>query len=127
MKTKYDPEHTARLLLINLQRYADEKSKDYSRFRCSKPTLRSICGRAKLYPSFLEELQEEFLQLGWQMFESGDGEFAFIRGDKLVTWPKVGRQRITNSMGEVQFGSLAEIQVAFEKIPYQAPQAESSE
>lgn len=119
MKIKQDAEYTAKLLLVNLDRYSDEKDKDFSRFRFSKANMRVICGRAKLFPSFVEELAAELLMLGWQMFDASDSEFAFIRADKLSTWPKLGPQRITDKHGFSVFKSTAEIQVAFEAIPGQ--------
>jgi hypothetical protein len=91
-------EHTAKALLINLALYREGKSKDLSRFRISKKSLKVASNRLALRDAFVIDVIDEMAQLGWSCIDPGtmsvEGELAFIQTDKIEVWPRLGVLRI---------------------------------
>ncbi len=95
------PAITAKLLLINLSRFSDEKSKEFSRCRISKTTLKRIAMRERLREAFTEALADELLCLGWHLIDHSDTEYAIIQIDKIDVWPKIASSRISDLVTEL--------------------------
>jgi hypothetical protein len=55
---------TAQLLIINAALYGEEKSKEISRYRFSRQSLRNISGWGRLSSSFIEDLMGDLQRLG---------------------------------------------------------------
>ncbi|MDR0279094.1 MAG: hypothetical protein LBJ37_14540 [Paucimonas sp.] len=97
-RIKLNAYHTALGLIINAKLYADEKQKDISRFRFSRPTLRSISGWKRLSEVFLRDVSDELYGIGWTMIELSDTELAVIQTSKISVWPKLGGGRVVSKV-----------------------------
>jgi hypothetical protein len=95
---------TAKLAIINGKLYAEEKSKEYTRHRISKNSLRTLSGRERIHDSFVEELIEEFARLGWHFFEHSDTEFGILKADKVNVWAKLGTRRVQDLIEKINSG-----------------------
>lgn len=97
-KNRISAEHTAKALLINLALYREGKSKDFSRFRISKKSLKAASNRLALRDAFVYDVIDEMAQLGWSCIDAGtmstEGELAFIQTEKIEVWPRLGVLRI---------------------------------
>lgn len=105
---------TAKLALINIKRYSEEKNKECSRVRMSKKTLRHISGRTVIRDSFIDELIDAFASLGWHFFMHSDTEYVMIESVKVDTWAKIASSRITdllkkNGDVDVEYERLFEV------------------
>lgn len=87
-------ETVAQLILININRFAAEKNKEYSRVKISKKSLRKIAGRSIIRDAFIEALQEKFFGLGWHFGVHSDTEYYLIEKKKLDAWGRVGCSRV---------------------------------
>jgi hypothetical protein len=89
----------------------DKEKKDMTtRFRVSELTLKRICGRPRLHPQFLTEMQDWLLQAGWAFFFA-DRSYGMIKLEAVETWTRLGSKRITDDLklvakGEFDFASL---------------------
>lgn len=85
---------TARLLVINVKTYEEEKNREVSRYRLSHETLLRISGRKRnLREKFLSDLQDELVELDWVFFRSG-AQYAMVNVTKLDSWVKLSSKRI---------------------------------
>ena len=89
------PSKVAMLLILNAYLYADEKSKEISRYRFTKASLKRISNRQNLRQAFVEELREEFLELGWLLIVR-DADYAILNLDKTDTWVRLNSQRLSS-------------------------------
>jgi hypothetical protein len=91
-------EHTAKVLLINLEDYCNEKGKAVSRFRMSRDSLKRASNRKTLRESFVIDVIDAMAQLGWSTVDPGtmdsDNELAFIRTSMIDGWTRIGVLRI---------------------------------
>lgn len=94
MANKLSAFATAQLLVINSDLYAQEKSKDVSRYRFSRQALRNISGWGRLSEPFIEELAGDLRKLGWIFIEFSDTECAIILASKITVWPKLSTKRL---------------------------------
>ncbi|MGV8864085.1 hypothetical protein BFW88_16495 [Pseudomonas fluorescens] len=97
-RIKLNAYHTALGLIINSKIYADEKQKDISRFRFSRPTLRAISGWKRLSEVFVRDVSDELYGIGWTLIELSDTELAAIQTSKISVWPKLGGGRVTSQI-----------------------------
>ena len=109
------PSTTAKLALINIKRYSDEKEKEYSRARMSKDTVRWLSGRTVLRDSFIEELTDAFRHLGWHFFTHNDTEFALLQVDKANVWPKISSKRVRGLIQLAEQGIVEDIDDEYQK------------
>lgn len=88
-------EHTcAKLILINLSLYGEEKGKDVSRARLSKATLKAISKRKHIKQGFISTLFDELLELGWFLGDQGEDEYFLLRLNKVQSWTRVASSRV---------------------------------
>lgn len=88
-------EHTcAKLILINLSLYGEEKGKDVSRARLSKATLKAISKRKHIKQGFISTLFDELLELGWFLGDQGEDEYFLLRLNKIQSWTRVASSRV---------------------------------
>lgn len=103
---------TAQLLVINAALYADEKSKEVSRYRFSRESLRIISGWGRLSASFMEDLTGDLLRLGWIFIDFSDAECAMIMVSKITVWPKLSSKRLQDD-DQLWTSDEAKIQKAY--------------
>lgn len=103
---------TAQLLVINAALYADEKSKEVSRYRFSRESLRNISGWGRLSASFMEDLTGDLLRLGWVFIDFSDAECAMIMVSKITVWPKLSSKRLQDD-DQLWTSDEAKIQEAY--------------
>ena len=93
----------AQLICLNAYLYEKEKNgnggdeKKVTRFRLSRKTLCVCSGRKILKTSFLNELQEAMLDLGWVIFQLGDGSFGVVKESRAMAWTRLSSKRLKNS------------------------------
>jgi len=85
---------TAALLVLNTAFYSEEKSRDFSRCRFSRESLRRTAGWYRLSHQFIDGLAEELYGLGWKLIDLNDTEFAMMQIAKIDVWPKIGNKRL---------------------------------
>jgi hypothetical protein len=103
----------AALLLLRLREARDEekeKTKDkeekgMTRFRVSELTLKRICGRPRLHPEFLTEMQDWLLRAGWAFFFA-DRSFGMIKLEAVESWTRLGSKRIADELDAVAKGDF---------------------
>ena len=103
----------AALLLLRLREARDqekEKPKDkadkgMTRFRVSELTLKRICGRPRLHPEFLSEMQDWLLRTGWAFFFA-DRSFGMIKLEAVESWTRLGSKRIADELDAVARGNF---------------------
>ena len=103
------------LLLLRLRESRDEekkknKTKDkeekgMTRFRVSELTLKRICGRPRLHPEFLTEMQDWLLRAGWAFFFA-DRSFGMIKLEAVESWTRLGSKRIADDLDAVAKGDF---------------------
>lgn len=97
MKRHLDGYQTAIFVLKTLLTYEGETSRQLSRFRISRKTLRIIAARSYLRDSFVDDVGESLRELGWIMFEFGD-HYCFIRMDRIENWQRIASKRIREDL-----------------------------
>jgi hypothetical protein len=75
--------------------------------------LTRICGRPRLHPEFLIEMQDWLLRAGWAFFFAGRS-FGMIKLEAVETWTRLGSKRIADELdavarGTFDFASLAQL------------------
>src|ERR1019366_358009 len=103
----------AALLLLRLRESRDQekkKTKDkeergMTRFRVSELTLKRLCGRPRLHPEFLTEMQDWLLQAGWAFFFA-DRSFGMIKLEAVESWTRLGSKRIADELDAVGKGDF---------------------
>ena len=105
----------AALLLLRLRELRDEeknktktkdkKEKGMTRFRVSELTLKRICGRPRLHPEFLTEMQDWLLRAGWAFFFA-DRSFGMIKLEAVESWTRLGSKRIADELDAVAKGDF---------------------
>ena len=103
----------AALLLLRLRESRDQekgKTKDkeekgMTRFRVSELTLKRICGRPRLHPEFLTEMQDWLLRAGWAFFFA-DRSFGMIKLEAVESWTRLGSKRIADELDAVAKGDF---------------------
>ena len=116
------------LLLLRLRELRDEEKKNktktrkdteekkdqtMTRFRVSELTLKRICGRPRLHPEFLIEMQDWLLRAGWAFFFAGRS-FGMIKLEAVETWTRLGSKWISEELdgfakGDPDFAPLAHL------------------
>ncbi|WP_297483273.1 hypothetical protein [Ferrovum sp.] len=86
----------AKLIIMNLDCYSEEKDKEYSRVRISKDTMYRIAKRERLREAFVNDLSDELYNLGWHLITHSDTEFAIIETERVSRWAKISSQRISD-------------------------------
>uniref|UniRef100_UPI002607E824 hypothetical protein n=1 Tax=Ferrovum sp. TaxID=2609467 RepID=UPI002607E824 len=76
----------AKLIIMNLDCYSEEKDKEYSRVRISKDTMYRIAKRERLREAFVNDLSDELYNLGWNLITHSDTEFAIIETERVSRW-----------------------------------------
>jgi hypothetical protein len=106
----------ASLLLLRLREARDDEKKEKNkqrdteergttRFRVSELTLKRICGRPRLHPEFVIEMQDCLLQAGWVLFFAGSS-FGMIKLEAVETWTRLGSKRIADELDVVAKGGF---------------------
>jgi hypothetical protein len=105
----------AALLVLRLRQSREEekvgsratgtKQPGMTRFRISEATLRRLCGRPRLHPAFLTEVQDWLLRAGWVMFFTGRS-FGIIELDSVESWTRLGSKRISNELAAIAKGEF---------------------
>ena len=103
----------AALLLLRLresrdqekEKVKDKEEKGMTRFRVSETTVKRICGRPRLHPEFLTEMQDWLLRAGWAFFVADRG-FGVIKLEAVETWTRLGSKRIADQLDEVAKGNF---------------------
>ncbi len=88
---------TAQLLIINAALYGEEKSKEISRYRFSRQSLRNISGMGRLSGPFIEDLMGDLQRLGWIFIEFSDSDCAIMMVSKITVWPKLSSKRLNTN------------------------------
>jgi hypothetical protein len=83
----------------------DKEEKGMTRFRVSETTLKRICGRPRLDPEFLTEMQDWLLRAGWVMFFAGSS-FGVIKLEAVESWTRLGSKRIADELDDVAKGDF---------------------
>ena len=78
----------------------DKEEKGVTRFRVSELTLKRICGRPRLHPEFLIEMQDWLLRAGWAFFFA-DRSFGMIKLEAVESWTRLGSKRIATELDDV--------------------------
>ena len=76
-----------------------------TRFRVSELTLKRICGRPRLHPEFLTEMQDWLLRAGWAFFFA-DRSFGMIKLEAVESWTRLGSKRIADDLDAVAKGDF---------------------
>ena len=90
------PRTCAKLIVLNLMRYEEEKGKEVSRARITKDTFRRLSGRDILRTKFKDDVKDSLSKLGWYFEEHRDTEFYLIKKVKLDNWTKISFSRVRN-------------------------------
>jgi len=93
-RIRISPEGTAKLIILNLDEYAREKSKVITRYKISKETMRRISNRFNIHPGFIREVGNSLGELGWVLIESNDDHYCFLKQDAMNNWAKLTAKRI---------------------------------
>ncbi|MFU0967072.1 hypothetical protein [Kluyvera ascorbata] len=93
-RIRISPEGTAKLIILNLDEYAKEKSKVITRYKISKETMRRISNRSNIHPGFIREVGNSLGELGWVLIESNDDHYCFLKQDAMNNWAKLTAKRI---------------------------------
>ena len=83
----------------------EEKEKGTTRFRVSELTLKRICGRPRLHPEFLTEMQDWLLRSGWAFFFA-DRSFGMIKLEAVESWTRLGSKRIADELDAIAKGDF---------------------
>jgi hypothetical protein len=83
----------------------DKEEKGITRFRVSELTLKRICGRPRLHPEFLIEMQDWLLRAGWAFFFA-DRSFGMIKLEAVESWTRLGSKRIATELDDVAKGGF---------------------
>jgi hypothetical protein len=83
----------------------DKEEKGMTRFRVSELTLKRICGRPRLHPEFLTEMQDWLLRAGWAFFFA-DRSFGMIKLEAVESWTRLGSKRIADELDAVTKGDF---------------------
>ena len=95
---------TAQLICLNSYLYEKEREvaaqneKKLTRFRLSRKTLCVCSGRKVLRTSFLSELQDAMLDLGWNFFQLSDGSFGVVWELRTKAWTRLSSKRLRNNV-----------------------------
>ncbi len=84
----------ASLLVLNIQRYAEEKGKKVSRVRLSRITMSKIAKRRTFRDAFKDDLHEALNDLGWFWLELPGGSFALLEIEPIESWTKISASRV---------------------------------
>lgn len=96
----------ALLVVLNVDRYAEEKGRGVARARMARKTLSDISGRTTFKTAFLNALEEELDALGWILIAIPDG-FAILEHSSLSGWTKISKTRIVREITGVKSGKTS--------------------
>ena len=112
------PRECAKLVvhLIEVKDAEIEKiEKKVTRARLSENSLRRLCCRSHLTPSFLVEVQEWLLRAGWVLFFAGSG-YAIIKADHVDSWVRISTKRIADDLTKVSRGKFEDEFAKLEQV-----------
>jgi hypothetical protein len=98
-------EQSALLLVLLAQSRDDELQSPMTRLRLSEPTLKQVCGVARLHAEFVLALQDALLTLGWCLFFA-DRSYAMIRMQAVENWGRLGSKRIGDALNAAAAGTF---------------------
>jgi hypothetical protein len=84
---------TAALLILSVQAYGEEKSKNLTRARVSRKSLLKLSGRKRIREAFLEEVRAHAADLGWAVIDVDEG-FGLLETDSARSWTQVSASRV---------------------------------
>lgn len=96
----------ALLIVLNVDRYAEEKGRGVARARMARKTMSDISGRTTFKTAFLSALEEELDALGWILIAIPDG-FAILEHNSLSGWTKISKARVTREIAGVRSGKTS--------------------
>jgi len=107
MRKRVSAATTAYLLILMIQRYSDEKDRAVRRARFSRKTMLRVSGRKTLRESFLSQVNDEMVDIGWTMLTISEG-FAMVHIDVAESWTLIASKRITSEIRDLKSGKLEE-------------------
>jgi hypothetical protein len=106
----------ALLVVLLVQRYAKERSKEISRFRLSRGSLRRLAIRKRLRDALVDDWQDIMaLEHGWLVFVDSE-DFVLIQAESAKTWTKIATKRCDDLITRLRAGDATAIQDADNEI-----------
>jgi hypothetical protein len=106
----------ALLVVLLVQRYAKERSKEISRFRLARGSLRRLAIRKRLRDALVDDWQDIMaLEHGWLVFVDSE-DFVLIQVESAKTWTKIATKRCDDLITRLRAGDATAIQDADNEI-----------
>jgi hypothetical protein len=106
----------ALLVVLLVQRYAKERSKEISRFRLARGSLRRLAIRKRLRDALVDDWQDIMaLEHGWLVFVDSE-DFVLIQAESAKTWTKIATKRCDDLITRLRAGDATAIQDADNEI-----------
>jgi hypothetical protein len=97
------------LIILLIQRYAEERGREVSRFRLARSSLRRLAIRNRLHDVLVDEwIDAMALEYGWLVFVN-DEEFCLIRAEATKTWTKIATKRCDDFIKRLREGDSSAI------------------
>ncbi|WP_290522113.1 MULTISPECIES: hypothetical protein [unclassified Leclercia] len=93
-KERLKATNVALLIVINARLYAEEKGKAITRYRLTRRSFKLLAQRSALHATFVASVNEELQELGWQLIEDPDGNFAFFDTGIIDNWARLSIKRV---------------------------------
>lgn len=84
----------AKLLLLNLMFFRDERNKEITRYRLSTTTFKKIAGKLNLRLAFVEAVDDELKECGWLLIQRDEMTYAVIKADTIDNWSRLSAKRV---------------------------------
>ena len=94
LKNRLKASNVAVLIVLNAFLYAEDKGKAITRYRMTRRSFKLLSRRQALHVTFIASVSEELQELGWQMIEDPDGNFAFFDIDIVDNWARLSISRV---------------------------------
>lgn len=89
------------MLLVHLvQRRNAETSRETTRVRITRESLKRICGRDSLQDRFIDRVLDALPAFGWVGFRTPDDDLALIELDRVRAWVAVSTKRLLRTPDE---------------------------
>jgi hypothetical protein len=96
----------ALLLVLNVDRYSQERGRGIARARVARKTLSEISGRTTFRGAFIDALTEELDAIGWTLIGIPDG-YAILEHQSLSGWTKISSSRIAPEINGLRQGKIS--------------------
>lgn len=98
----------ASMLVLNVQRYADERGRPASRIRHSRDTFLKISERKTHREVFWSDLEDALDDYGWKLLRTSDGGVALVEEASIAKWTKISASRIAEERRKLRKGLMNE-------------------